>query len=83
MVEEEKQMIQRLRAVGQTQMKNHDLGEAIKGAWGTTCQSNAADTNMAERAALQGWMWTFQTKYEVVGEIDGFDPKSTSTRAIK
>lgn len=38
--------------------------------------------NMAERATLQGWMWTFESKYEVVGKLDGFDPKSTSTRAI-
>jgi len=48
-----------------------------------TEDERAKPLNMAERAALQGWMWTFQTKYEVVGEIDGFDPKSTSTRAIK
>ena len=42
----------------------------------------AKPLNMAERAALQGWMWTFDSKYEVVGKLKDFDPKSTSTRAI-
>lgn len=42
----------------------------------------AKPLNMAERAALQGWMWTFDSKYEVVGKLEDFDPKSTSTRAI-
>ena len=33
--------------------------------------------SIAERAALQGWMWTFQSKYMVVGELEGFDKNST------
>ena len=34
-----------------------------------------------ERAALQGWIYTFKTKYETVGKLDGFDPSTTTTRS--
>jgi membrane-associated progesterone receptor component len=37
--------------------------------------------NIAEKAALAGWMYTFKNKYEVVGRLEGFDPKSTSMRS--
>lgn len=36
--------------------------------------------NLADRAALAGWMWTFEGKYDVVGELKGFDKETTSTR---
>jgi len=34
--------------------------------------------SIAERVALQGWIYTFKGKYEVVGMLEGFDPKTTS-----
>lgn len=34
--------------------------------------------NVAEKATLQGWIYTFKSKYEVVGKLEGFDPKTTS-----
>ena len=33
---------------------------------------------MGERATLEGYMWTFKDKYEVVGTLEGFDPKDTA-----
>ena len=36
--------------------------------------------SIADRAALQGWIYTFKTKYEVVGKLKGFDPSTTTTR---
>lgn len=36
--------------------------------------------NIADKAALQGWIYTFKTKYEIVGKLEGFDPSTTSTR---
>jgi len=33
---------------------------------------------MAERATLEGYLWTFKDKYEVVGTLEGFDPKDTA-----
>jgi membrane-associated progesterone receptor component len=34
--------------------------------------------NIGQKAALAGWMYTFKNKYEIVGRLEGFDPKSTS-----
>jgi len=34
--------------------------------------------NIAERAALAGWIYTFKTKYDIVGRLDGHDAKSTA-----
>mmetsp|Transcript_27783 Transcript_27783/g.39054 ORF Transcript_27783/g.39054 Transcript_27783/m.39054 type:complete len:223 (-) Transcript_27783:126-794(-) len=34
--------------------------------------------NIAERAALAGWIYTFKTKYDIVGRLEGYDPKSTA-----
>ena len=34
--------------------------------------------NMAERAALAGWIFTFKGKYEIVGKLEGFDSKTTA-----
>jgi membrane-associated progesterone receptor component len=34
--------------------------------------------NLAERAALAGWVYTFKGKYEVVGKLENFDPSTTS-----
>jgi predicted heme/steroid binding protein len=33
---------------------------------------------MAERATLEGYLWTFKDKYDVVGTLEGFDPKDTA-----
>jgi len=38
--------------------------------------------NMGERATLQGWMWTIESKYDVVGQLEGFDSSATSTRTV-
>ena len=37
---------------------------------------------MAERAALAAWIFTFKGKYEVVGKLEGFDPKTTSMKSL-
>ena len=42
-----------------------------------TDEERAKPLTMAERAALAGWMWTMESKYEVVGKLEGFDPNST------
>ena len=34
--------------------------------------------NVAERAFLATWMYTFKGKYDIVGKLEGFDPKSTA-----
>jgi membrane-associated progesterone receptor component len=34
--------------------------------------------SIGERAALAGWIWTFKSKYEIVGKLDGFNSKDTS-----
>jgi len=36
------------------------------------------ELSVAEKATLQGWIYTFKSKYDVVGKLDGFDPKTTS-----
>jgi membrane-associated progesterone receptor component len=38
--------------------------------------------NMADRATLQGWIYTFKNKYEIVGRLEGFDESTTSTRTM-
>lgn len=47
-----------------------------------TEEERSKPLTLAERAALQGWMWTFKGKYEIVGELEGFDPKTTSTKLL-
>ena len=47
-----------------------------------TEEERSKPLTMAEKAALQGWMWTFKGKYEIVGELEGFDPKTTSTKIL-
>lgn len=34
--------------------------------------------NVAERAALAGWIFTFKGKYDIVGKLKGFDPSTTA-----
>jgi membrane-associated progesterone receptor component len=33
--------------------------------------------NVAERAYLATWIYTFKGKYDIVGKLEGFDPKTT------
>ena len=33
--------------------------------------------NIAERASLEGWYWTIKNKYQLVGSLAGYDPKTT------
>ena len=33
--------------------------------------------NIAEKANLEAWYWTLKNKYECVGKLEGYDPKST------
>lgn len=40
-------------------------------------ESLAKPLTMGERATLEGYLWTFKEKYEVVGTLAGFDPKDT------
>lgn len=37
--------------------------------------------SIADRATLQGWIYTFKTKYEIVGKLKGFDASTTTTRS--
>ena len=34
--------------------------------------------NIAERATLAGWIFTFKGKYDIVGKLEGFDPTTTA-----
>lgn len=34
--------------------------------------------SVGERAALAGWIWTFKSKYEIVGKLQGFSSKETA-----
>jgi len=34
--------------------------------------------NIAERAFLAGWIYTFKGKYDIVGKLEGFDPETTA-----
>ena len=34
--------------------------------------------NIGERAALATWVYTFKSKYDVVGKLEGFDPGTTA-----
>mmetsp|Transcript_11871 Transcript_11871/g.34037 ORF Transcript_11871/g.34037 Transcript_11871/m.34037 type:complete len:265 (-) Transcript_11871:643-1437(-) len=43
-----------------------------------TPEEAAKPLNMAERAFLATWIYTFKGKYDVVGKLEGFDPKSTA-----
>lgn len=47
-----------------------------------TPEEAAKPLTMAERAALAAWMFTFKGKYEIVGKLDGFDPKTTSMKSL-
>ena len=42
-----------------------------------TAEERNVPLTMGERAALAGWMWTFKSKYEIVGRLEGFNPKDT------
>ena len=33
--------------------------------------------NIAERASLESWYWIIKNKYDLVGQLEGYDPKST------
>jgi len=33
--------------------------------------------NIAERASLESWYWIIRNKYDLVGQLEGYDPKST------
>jgi len=43
-----------------------------------TEEEKKANLSIAEKATLQGWLYTFKSKYEVVGKLEGFNPKTTS-----
>jgi membrane-associated progesterone receptor component len=38
--------------------------------------------NMGERASLAAWLFTLKGKYEIVGKLEGFDPKTTSMKIM-
>mmetsp|Transcript_33175 Transcript_33175/g.63333 ORF Transcript_33175/g.63333 Transcript_33175/m.63333 type:complete len:205 (+) Transcript_33175:1-615(+) len=35
------------------------------------------ELNIAERASLEAWYWTLKNKYQLLGRLEGYDPKST------
>ena len=45
-----------------------------------TDEEKAKNLSIADKATLQGWIYTFRTKYEIVGQLEGFNPSTTSTR---
>ena len=40
-------------------------------------EEKAVALNIAERANLEAWYWTIKNKYDRVGSLQGYDPKST------
>ena len=42
-----------------------------------TVEERNVALNIAERANLEAWYWTIKNKYERVGSLEGYDPKST------
>ena len=40
-------------------------------------EEKAVALNIAERANLEAWYWTIKNKYDRVGSLEGYDPKST------
>ena len=42
-----------------------------------TDEERQVKLNVAERANLEAWYWTLKNKYERVGSLEGYDPKST------
>jgi predicted heme/steroid binding protein len=42
-----------------------------------TEQERQVELNIAERANLEVWYWTIKNKYQFVGNLAGYDPKST------
>eukprot|EP00550_Attheya_septentrionalis_P012728 CAMPEP_0198301296 /NCGR_PEP_ID=MMETSP1449-20131203/51023_1 /TAXON_ID=420275 /ORGANISM="Attheya septentrionalis, Strain CCMP2084" /LENGTH=207 /DNA_ID=CAMNT_0044003335 /DNA_START=43 /DNA_END=666 /DNA_ORIENTATION=- len=40
-----------------------------------TDEERALPLNIGQRAALEGWLWTFKNKYEIVGHLEGYNPK--------
>ena len=40
-------------------------------------EEKAVELNIAERANLEAWYWTIKNKYDRVGSLEGYDPKST------
>jgi membrane-associated progesterone receptor component len=47
-----------------------------------TPEEAAKPLNMAGRASLAAWLFTIKGKYEIVGKLEGFDPKTTSMRTL-
>lgn len=45
-----------------------------------TAEEAQKPLTVGERAALAGWMFTLKNKYEIVGELEGFDPSTTSLK---
>jgi membrane-associated progesterone receptor component len=41
-------------------------------------ESLSIPLTMGERATLEGYVWTFKDKYDVVGTLAGYDPKDTT-----
>ena len=42
-----------------------------------TEEERKIELNIAERANLEVWYWTIKNKYQYVGNLSGYDPKST------
>ena len=42
-----------------------------------TEEEKKIELNIAERANLEVWYWTIKNKYQFVGNLSGYDPKST------
>ena len=40
-------------------------------------EEKAVELNIAERANLEAWYWAIKNKYDRVGSLEGYDPKST------
>ncbi|KAL7461895.1 hypothetical protein ACHAXS_002308 [Conticribra weissflogii] len=42
-----------------------------------TEEERRVDLNIAERASLETWYWIIKNKYDIVGKLAGYDPKTT------
>mmetsp|Transcript_29930 Transcript_29930/g.28811 ORF Transcript_29930/g.28811 Transcript_29930/m.28811 type:complete len:229 (-) Transcript_29930:9-695(-) len=42
-----------------------------------TPEEASVPLNIAQRAALAGWIYTFKGKYDIVGQLNGYNPKDS------
>jgi len=46
-------------------------------------EERSVELNIGERANLEAWYWIIKNKYQYVGRLDAYDPKSTDLKNAK